>query len=182
MTTHTRAARAAPLALATLLAALTLAPAARAHATLEADEAPADSTYKAVVRVGHGCDGEATLRLRVRIPEGVISVKPMPKAGWELETVSGPYERAFDYFGSEVTEGVQEIVWAGELADAHYDEFVFRARLTDVLPVGETVYFPVVQECASAAERWIEIPAEGQSADDLAYPAPGVRILPAAPS
>ena len=178
----TRAARAAPLALAALAAALLLAPPAGAHATLEAEEAPVNSTYKAVIRVGHGCDGEATLRLRVRIPEGVIAVKPMPKAGWTLETVTGSYARAYDNYGTEVAEGVQEIVWAGELLDAHYDEFVFRGRLTDALPVGGTVYFPVVQECASGAERWIELPAEGQSADELAYPAPGVLIGPAAPS
>ena len=29
-------------------------------------------------------------------------------------------------------------------------------------------------------ERWIEIPAEGQSADDLELPAPGVKLLEAA--
>jgi uncharacterized protein YcnI len=36
-----------------------------------------------------------------------------------------------------------------------------------------------VQECATGAERWIEIPAAGQTSDDLEDPAPGVMVLPA---
>jgi uncharacterized protein YcnI len=157
-------------------ALVSCAAAASAHATLETTEAPINSTYKAVVRVGHGCEGEATLKLRVRVPEGMIAVKPLPQAGWDVETVSGPYARSYTLWGAEVAEGVTEIVWTGELLDAHYDEFTFRGFISDALPAGETLYVPVVQECATKAERWIEIPAAGQSAHDLASPAPGVLL------
>jgi uncharacterized protein YcnI len=34
----------------------------------------------------------------------------------------------------------------------------------------------VVQECGSAAERWIEIPEAGKSEDDYEYPAPGFTV------
>lgn len=154
---------------------------AHAHATLEVQEAPVDSNYKAVVRVSHGCDGKATHRVRIQIPEGVISVKPMPKAGWTLEKVRGPYEKSYVYYGSEVSEGVKEIIWSGgNLLDDEYDEFVFRGRLSADLPVGDMFYFPTVQECEGAVERWIEIPAEGQDRDDLEGPAPGIKLLPAA--
>ena len=44
-----------------LLAALVSGP-AFAHVTLETSQAIAGSTYKAVVRVPHGCDGAATTR------------------------------------------------------------------------------------------------------------------------
>ena len=64
---------------------------AAAHVTLENREAPVGATYKAVLRVPHGCEGTATTSLRVRIPEGVIGVKPMPKPGWTLATVIGKY-------------------------------------------------------------------------------------------
>jgi uncharacterized protein YcnI len=156
------------------------ASAAQAHVTLETGEAPVGATYKAVLRVPHGCEGEATLRVRVRIPEGVIAVKPMPKADWTLETVTGAYAQPYDYFGTPMTEGVTEIVWTGELPDAWYDEFVFRGMLASGLEAGTELYFPVVQECANGAERWIEIPAAGQDPDSLEYPAPGVKLLPAA--
>jgi uncharacterized protein YcnI len=165
----------------TLVATLAAGP-LFAHATFEETEFPQNSTAKFTTRIGHGCEGEATLKVRVRIPEGVIAVKPMPKAGWTLETVSGPYDASYDLWGATVTEGVKEIVWTGELADAFYDEFVFRGRITDHLPTGKTLFVPVVQECATKAERWIEIPAEGQDPDALEFPAPGVLIVPAAAS
>jgi uncharacterized protein YcnI len=150
-----------------------------AHVTLEAQEAPVASTYKAILRVPHGCEGVAMLKLRVRIPEGVIAVKPMPKAGWSLETVKGKYAATYDNYGTPVSEGVVEIVWTGKLLDENYDEFIFRGSLTDSLKAGATLYFPTVQECENGkAERWIEIPAEGKSAGDYKYPAPGLKLRP----
>ena len=45
---------------------------------------------------------------------------------------------------------MREIVWTGKLLDKHYDEFVFRAYLTDGLKPDTTLYFPAVQECEKA--------------------------------
>lgn len=152
---------------------------ASAHATLQTQEAPAESTYKGVMRIGQGCGEEPTLKVRIQIPEGVIAVKPMPKPGWTLEIVKGAYAKTYDYYGTPLREGVKELIWTGELSNDYYDEFVFRGRLTADLAVGSTVYFPTVQECANGAERWIEIPAEGQNPDDLEGPAPGVKLIEA---
>lgn len=152
---------------------------ALAHVTLENNEAPVGSTYKAVFRVPHGCEGKPTNIVRVQIPEGVISVKPQPKPGWTLEKVRGAYAKSYDYYGTPMSEGVKEIVWSGgNLGDDEYDEFVLRGYLTPDLGVGSMLYFPVVQECPEgAAERWIETPAEGQTSDDLEQPAPGIKLL-----
>lgn len=160
-------------ALITLAFALIAAP-AMAHVSLEQPEAKLGATYKAVLRVPHGCGALATQTLRVQIPEGFFNVKPMPKAGWTLETVKGKYAKAYVNHGTEVTEGVQEIVWSGgDLPDEFYDEFVFRGTFAGDLPVGATVYFPVVQECAGAQEDWIDT-----SGDDKAdKPAPGVVLI-----
>lgn len=163
-------------ALVALLPAL-----ADAHATLETQEAAANSTYKAVVRIGHGCEGSPTTAIRVQVPEGVIAVKPMPKPGWELTTKKGDYEKAYDYFGTQMTKGVQEVVWSsGSLPDEFYDEFVFSARLTDFEP-GTVVYFPTVQECAEGVHRWIEIPKVGEDPDSYAEPAPSITIIEGEP-
>ncbi|HEV7259175.1 MAG TPA: DUF1775 domain-containing protein [Bosea sp. (in: a-proteobacteria)] len=153
---------------------------ALAHVTLETQTAPIGSTYKAVARVPHGCKGAATIKVRVRIPEGVIAVKPMPKAGWSLETVKGKYEKAYDYYGTPTSEGVREVVWSGgKLLDEHYDEFVFRAYLTTDLQPDTMLYVPIVQECeGGAVERWIEIPAAGKVPDDYKFPAPGLKLTP----
>lgn len=165
--------------LAALAVPLALATQASAHATLAEAEVVQGQTARLTIRVPHGCDGEATLRVRVQIPEGLIAAQPMVKAGWTLETVTGPYENTYELWGNTVAEGVQEIVWTGELADAFYDEFVFRARVTDRVPAGETLFIPVVQECASGAARWIEIPGPGEDGGRLDSPAPSVMVLPA---
>lgn len=148
-----------------------------AHVELETEQTPANESYKAVLRVGHGCDGKPTTALRVQIPEGVIAVKPMPKAGWALDTVKDKYERPYDYYGSELTEGVRQIAWTGgELRDDFYDEFVFVGQLTDFEP-GTVLHFPTVQECPGGVHRWIEIPAAGQDPEELEGPAPQLTII-----
>ena len=166
------------LMLATAVLGMAAAP-AFAHVTFEKKEAPVGSTYKAVLRVPHGREGKPTNVVRVQIPEGVIAVKPMPKPGWTLEKIKGSYAGSYDYHGTPTSEGVKEIVWSGgNLGDDEYDEFVLRGYLTPDLAVGSTLYFPVVQECPEGAvERWIEIPAQGQTSDDLDLPAPGIELL-----
>lgn len=150
---------------------------ALAHAVLSPPEAPADSYVRASIGVGHGCEGTPTLRVRVRIPEGVISVKPVPKAGWDLsikrEQLAQPVTEPH---GRRVTERVAEVTWSGKLLDENFDEFVLQVRLPD--KAGETLYFPTVQECEKGVHRWIEIPAAGQARGDLREPAPVLKLLP----
>jgi uncharacterized protein YcnI/copper(I)-binding protein len=167
----------APVMTAILFAAL--APEmALAHATFENATATQNSTHKAVLKVPHGCDGQATLTVRITVPEGIIAVKPMPKAGWTLATTKGDYAKTYKLYGKDVTSGVKEIVWSGgSLPDDQYDEFTFVGRITDQLPAGETVFVPVVQECASAKASWTEIPVKGQDPHDLKMPAPGLKIV-----
>jgi uncharacterized protein YcnI len=100
----------------------------------------------------------------------------MPKPGWQVELKEGDYARSYDYFDTPVTKGVKEIAWTGgNLPDNFYDEFVFRVRVTSFEP-GTKIYLPVVQECGSAVDRWIEIPEAGKSEDDYEYPAPGFTV------
>lgn len=149
---------------------------ALAHVTLETRSAPAGGLYKAVLRVGHGCEGSPTTAIRVQIPAGVIAVKPMPKTGWTLATREADYGKTYDYYGHPLSRGVVEITWTGgSLPDAWYEEFVFRASLPAAAP-GTVIHFPVVQECEKGVHRWIEIPEPGKDADDYKEPAPGVTL------
>ena len=127
------------------------------------------------------CDGAATVALRVRIPEGVISVKPMLKPGWKIDTVTGKYSKTYQYFhGAKLSEGVTEVAWSGgKIPDAFYDEFVFASFLAGDLEAGKgaTLYFPTVQECEKGVHRWIEIPTAGKTPADYPEPAPGLKLL-----
>jgi len=156
--------------------------AASAHITLERQEAPVGSSYKAVLRVPHGCGISPTTAIRVRLPAGLIAVKPMPKPGWQLDTTTGKYPKPYMLRGAPVTEGVTEIAWSGgKLPDAHYDEFVFIGTLAEELGGGQTIHFPVVQECEKGVHRWIEIltgaHSDGHGAGS-AEQAPALRLLP----
>lgn len=162
--------------------ALALIPlAATAHPGLQPREARVGAPYRAVISIPHGCDGSATVKVRVVVPEGMIGVKPMLKPGWTISTVRGPYARSYPYYhGQTLTEGVREVIWSGKLEDDAFDEFVFAGFLADTLPAGQMLYFPTYQECEKGEVQWTEIPAPGQDAHALAKPAPGVMLLPAA--
>ena len=161
-----------------LAGALLLSSAASAHVVLERREAPADSQYRAVLRVTHGCKGSPTTSVRVTLPEGAVGAKPMAKPGWTIATVRGAYAKAYPGPHGTLGEGVREISWTGgRLPDDFFDEFVFSVRLSDAFRPGETVHFPVEQNCETGAHRWVEIPKAGQDAHELKEPAPGVRIV-----
>jgi uncharacterized protein YcnI len=163
-------------AVATLMAS-----SASAHVTLESRQATIGAGYKAVFAVPHGCAGSATTKIRVQIPEGVIAVKPMPKAGWNVEVIKGKYAAEYDFHGTKFSEGVREVVWSGgKLPDDYYDEFVVSTFLTGALKPDTVLYFPTVQECEQGVSRWIEVPEGDHAAHahDSKWPAPGVKLMP----
>jgi periplasmic copper chaperone A len=155
---------------------------AAAHVTLETAQASVGAGYKAVLRVGHGCEGSPTTAIRVRIPDGIIAVKPMPKPGWKLEVVTGKYGKSYEVgHGVKLDEGVKEISWSGgNLPEAFYDEFVFTATIAPDLKAGQSVYFPTVQQCEKGVKRWIEIPAAGGRGHHADEPVPALMLTPAA--
>jgi len=155
--------------------AIALAAPAAAHVTIETGEARAGGYYKAVFRVPHGCDGAATTRVSIRIPEGVISVKPQPKPGWTETTRIAKYARPYENHGKTLTEGVVEVTWeGGPLADDRFDEFAFQAKLP-ADPEIMMLFFPVVQTCTEGTIAWDQLPVPG--AGHLARPAPGLMLI-----
>lgn len=161
------------LALAAVLtASVSVSTPVFAHVTLANPQAIAGSYYKAVFNVPHGCKGSPTLKIRIRIPDGVIAVKPQPKAGWKIDTVEGAYEKSYSLHGAQVASGIREVSWTGRLPSAYFDEFVFQAYLTPDLPAGAVVHFPVVQECEKGVARWIDT----KEPSDM--PAPHLTLLP----
>jgi periplasmic copper chaperone A len=146
-----------------------LASTATAHVVLQEQTAAADSTYKAVFKVGHGCSGSPTRQITVVIPAGVKSVKPMPKAGWVLE------------LAAPKADAPQRVSWTAKspadmLQSTHYDEFTLVAKLPT--QVG-AMYWPVEQLCEAGRNDWIDIPTTGQTLKDLKAPAALLTVQPA---
>jgi len=165
--------------LAAVITVVTFALPVQAHVTLTQTEAHVGGPYRAALRVAHGCEGSPTVKLRVRIPEGFIGVKPQAKAGWQIDIVKGDYEKAYRIHGAEVTSGVTELSWTGRLPDGYFDEFVFTGTLSDALQGGQLLAFPVVQECEQGVARWIDAPsADHHDHGHSDMPAPAVKLLP----
>ena len=169
--------RATSVAFAGLVLVAALAPGlARAHTVAEPDEGTAGGYFRTAFRVTHGCKGSPTTAVTIRLPEGVIQAKPMPKPGWTIEIKTRPLDTPVDSgHGFKIREAVTEVTWrGGRLENAHFDEFVLSLRLPD--RAGETLYFPTVQTCEKGANEWTGIPAAGQKWHDLPEPAPFVTL------
>ena len=158
----------------TALLAVALTGSAYAHVTANQDAAAPGSYHKVVLTVPHGCDGEATTGLRVKIPDGVINIKPQVKAGWDITTKTVDYDHSYTLHGAELTQGVGEIAWGnGHLDDAYFDEFAFQVYLTDDLEDTDAVYFPTIQQCGDKTTRWIDTSDEHSN-----NPAPKIELTP----
>ena len=81
--------------------------------------------------------------MRVRIPDGVVNVKPMPKPGWTVATVKEKLAKPLTLeHGRQLTETIREVSWSGgNLPDAYYDEFVFTGFLAADLQAGDLLHF-----------------------------------------
>lgn len=177
--THLRTAL-ATAALAALATLASLSP-AHAHAALEQPSAMAGTYYKAVVMIGHGCEGQATHTVRVAIPAGYNGVKPMPKPGWTLAIRREKLAQPYTSHGKSITDTVAEVVWtadsaAAHLPDAQYDEFVLRGQLP---ATPGPLWFKVQQLCPSGQLDWAEVPASGTSTKGLKSPAVLLDVTPA---
>ena len=161
------------------LSLLLLTPLTQAHVVLLEPAAAAGSSYRAALRVGHGCGTEATTTLRVLIPEGFNAAQPMPKPGWTLRTQTGPLAQPYTMHGTTYTEGVQSITWTANTAQdalpsAYYDEFVLRGT-TPKRP--GPLWFKVLQQCATSGLDWSEVPDSGTSTHGIAFPAALLEVL-----
>lgn len=148
---------------------------ANAHATFEKKSVPADSYQRLALGIPHGCGDKATTAVTVEIPEGVISVKPQPKAGWKLATELDKYKTPMKNHGKTITEGVKKVTWSnGNLPTNFFDEFKLSVKMPN--KADTTIYFKVDQQCGSDAIRWIEIPEAGKNSHDYKRPAPGIKL------
>lgn len=170
---------------ATTLAAglvVTGATSASAHVTVTPTTTAAGAYTLLTVSVPHGCEGSATTKVSIQMPEQIIAVTPSVNPGWDVEKVMEDLaEPIDDGHGGEYTERVAEVVYTAKepLPDDLRDAFELSLRLPEA--EGETLAFPAVQECEEGETAWVQLPEEGQSADELEHPAPFI-VLTAAES
>jgi len=146
------------------LAALSaLSGASFAHVSLEEPRAEAGSPYRAVLRVGHGCDKTATTSVAVRLPAGFEAAKPEPKPGWTVALQGGT---------ATWTAASKDAA----LPDGQRGEFVLAGKLP---PATGPLWFKVLQTCEQGSLDWSQTPAAGTSIAGLKAPAALLEVMSA---
>jgi len=148
-----------------------------AHASVpDGSKVPSNSGAVIHVRLPHGCGDAAITAVEVQLPDGVVGAKPALIAGWTATTEMVP--ATYTLYGTEYTERVGTITWTGgPLPDGQFLDFGINA--TFQLEPGEYT-LPVIQYCGDESVAWVEVPAAGQSHDDLERPAPEFVVVAAA--
>ena len=148
----------------------------QAHVVLEKPEAIAGSYYKAVLKISHGCNNQATQRIIVEIPDGFRGVKPMVKTNWKVIVKKSQLAKPYVSHGKTISEGTTLVEWVdGNLPSEYYDEFVLVGQLTEE---PGNLYFKVTQICQSSKLEWNQIPDQGKTIKDYSSPAVLLKVLP----
>lgn len=152
-----------------------------AHIVLDEPVAAAGSSYRAALRITHGCAGSPTTAIRVLVPAGLRGAKPQPKAGWQLSVRKEKLAQPYDSHGRQITEDVVEITWTANsrenwLLNEYFDDFVLRGTLPQMPGV---LWFKVLQTCENGSNDWSQVPERGISTADLKSPAILLKVLPA---
>ncbi len=163
---------AAPALVAIGAVALTAAPAS-AHISVTPSTTVAGEYAVLSFAVPHGCDGSATTKVTIEIPDGIDVVTPTINDGWSIDKATEPVS------GSDENERVASVTYSTKtpLPDGYRETFDLSVALpTDA---GETLVFPTVQTCKKGETAWTQVPEEGQSEHDLEAPAPSFTLTEA---
>jgi copper(I)-binding protein len=125
------------------------------HVSLQQPTAEPGSAYKAVLRVGHGCDGSATTAIAVQLPAGFSEARPEARDGWTLSS-QGDQVR-WTAAGKEAA-----------LPSKERAEFVVNGKLPQATG---PLWFKVLQVCEQGRIDWSQVPATGSSIEGLKTPA-----------
>jgi uncharacterized protein YcnI len=158
------------LSVVSLLSAL-----ANAHVSVASGPGFANTTQEITFGVGHGCAGADTYRVRVEIPAGVLSVRP-------LRSDFGKVSVEKDAAGTITAVSWQKADADALDTDVAYYKLVIRLKVPD--QAFKTIYFPAHQTCRAmdgtmTTVDWKMLPTDPIVDGGTDEPAPALAILPA---
>ena len=150
-------------------------PIAHAHISIASGVGIANTTQEVTFGVGHGCAGDDTYKVRIEIPAGVTSVRPL-RSDFGRVSVE-----------KDATGIITAVVWQKSDVDAlesdiAYYKLVVRMKLPD--QPFKSLYFPAHQTCRSASGTlsivdWIGLPTDAPVDGAAAEPAAPLPLIPA---
>ena len=146
-----------------------------AHVSVASGPGFANTTQEIVFGVGHGCAGADTYRVRVEIPAGVLSVRPL-RSDFGKPTIE-----------KDAAGTITAVSWQKPDADAldadlAYYKLVVRLKVPD--QPFTTIFFVAHQTCRAAdgtmsTVDWKMLPTDPVVDGGTDEPAPALVILPA---
>lgn len=142
---------------------------AEAHVSISSGPAAANKSQKITFGVGHGCEGDDTIAVRIEIPTGISGVRVL-----------------YSDFGKPSIEGtaaaVTAVSWTKDdanlqPADFGYYEMTIRARVADV-PF-TSILFKVRQTCKSATGTITVVDWDQPAGATTGEPGPQLVVVPA---
>ncbi len=135
----------------------------------------ANTNQEITFTVGHGCEGSDTQAVRLSLPAGVSSVRPLTSdfghATVETDVAGAPVAVTWTKRDEDV-----------QASDVYYYRLTVRMRVPNA-PF-TTVYFPTRQTCRTADggslfTDWIATTPQNPDAGMTDEPAPALKVLPA---
>ena len=169
----------APLGAAAVITVMAVGPAS-AHVTVSPSTATAGDFTVMTVSVPHGCDGSATTKIEVEIPEPILSVTPTRNPFWTQKSSIVKLDSPItDDEGNKVTERTGTVVYTAKepLPDHVRDSLELSFQIPPET-AGDTLRFPTIQTCEKGQTAWTEVPADGQDPFELEHPAPFFDVQP----
>ncbi|WP_432477416.1 YcnI family copper-binding membrane protein [Nocardioides sp. GXQ0305] len=167
--------------LAALAAVALMAAPASAHVTGTPSETAAGAYTVLTMSVPHGCDGSPTTEIEIQVPEPILSVTPTRNPFYDVQVnMQKLDEPVADGHGGEYTERVGTVVYTANepLPEGQRDTMELSFQIPEDM-AGEMLAFPTVQTCEKGETGWVEVPEEGQSAEELESPAPSFEVTEA---
>ncbi|MCW2961283.1 MAG: hypothetical protein JWM25_1004 [Thermoleophilia bacterium] len=159
-------------------AALVAATSATAHVSVSTNNPTAGGYGLLTVSVPHGCEGAATNKLEIKVPDGVTSYAPERNPFWTSKVTSKKLDTPIDGgHGEKITESIDTVVYTAKtpLPDGELDLLPASIKFPDT---EGPLYFPIVQTCVGGGTApWNQIPEEG--GDEPESPAPSVTLVKA---
>jgi periplasmic copper chaperone A len=134
---------------------------ALAHVDAETDDEPhPGAEVELRFAFHHGCAGQATTELAVRMPGGVDpdTLDAEEADGWEASVEDAT------------------VTWSGGEPIPDHVAHAFRLHLVLPAEPGETIPFPTIQRCGEDEIAWIQVPEEGENWSELSEPAPVLTL------
>src|SRR3954471_13004080 len=145
-----------------------------AHVEIASGAATANATNEVVFGVGHGCSGADTYRVKIDIPAGVTSVRPM-RSDFAIPTVEK------DSAGT-----VTSVTWQKPTSDALDTDIAYYALVVRLKTPDQpltNLYFQAHQTCRAAdgtlsTVEWTDLPTT-PTGQQTGNPAVAVKLVPA---